>query len=253
MKFVLIFLFIISFSIHAQISVSPPYSTEGSEVVPEKERPTISPSEETIQKEKPFEAKPSSGNSRERRGSSFGTIMVGYQLVTTWLPSKNTISYTHNFSDKWSMEGEFSWADLSPPSFIGVDLGGIKEKRYTLQTRRFAGNSFNFTFGAVVSEMEAGIGSDILNQFGQELNANIRAQNLGFTAGFGNRWQFQNGITFGIDYLRLNIPVLETKVEDDVLKDLGSNSDRSDIKKVIRTFNRIPTVVLLGINVGYTF
>lgn len=263
---VLLSLLISQLSFAELLEIEPPLATEGSEAVPEIVKPVDSPVEEVVKEAEPVpekivietpatesleKKKPS--NSIERRKESTGTIMVGYQFVTTWLPSKKTIGYTHLFNDKWSLEGEYSWASLEVPSFIGVDLGHVKEKRYTLQARRFVGNSFHFTFGAVYSDLSAKLGSDILDNFGAEISKRAEAQNLGVTAGLGNRWQLKGGVTWGIDWIRINIPVYETNVRDNVLKDVASESDQEDVKKVLRTFNRIPTFVLFGINVGYTF
>jgi hypothetical protein len=178
--------------------------------------------------------------------------MVGYELLASWIPSKKTISYTHIFNNKWSLEGEYSWSDLST-GFGLIDFGEVKEKRYTLQARRYVSNSFHFSFGGVVSEFEAGLGNDVLDRFGQNISSDFSARNLGVTGGIGNRWQWNNGFTFGVDWARVNIPVAELSVDDNVLKSLGEGNDKSDVKKVIRTFNRIPTFVLLGLNLGYTF
>lgn len=258
MKFLVLLLLASQVSFAQDIQTTPQLPTEGSEVVPEIVKPTESPVEEVVTEaesvavpvpeiEKPKEEKTYS--SKENRADSIGTAMVGYQFITSWLPSKFSLSYTHNFNEKWSLEGEFSQASINDP-FIGVDLGEIKEWRATLQARRFVGNSFNFSFGPVYSHFNAKLGTDF---GGSNANSQFSAENLGISGGFGNRWQWANGLTFGIDWLRLNIPVLETQVEDKVLKNVPGADDQEDIKDVIRTFNRIPTFVLFGLNIGYSF
>lgn len=254
MKFLVLFLFSLQFS-YAQMS-TPPLPTEGSEAVPEVVKPVNSPVEKTVDaaKEVPAEKKDENKtlSSRENRADSLGSVMVGYQLITSWLPSKFTFGYTHIFNEKWSLEGEYSRASIS--SGVGVlDFGEVKETRYTLQARRYVGNSFNFTFGPVVSAFSAELGSDVLDSFGNEISSNFSAQNIGISGGIGNRWQWNNGFTLGIDWLRINIPVAELKVEDNVLDDISDTEDQDDVKEVIRTFNRIPTFVFLGVNLGYTF
>lgn len=261
MKLLLFVLFLSSAAFADIVPLTPALPSEGSAVVPELVKPE-SKIEEVVDEaglvaETPVAAKTEpeakiSFTSKELRAESLGTVMVGYQFVTSWIPSKKTVSYNHIFNEKWTMEGEFSFGSINAP-FIGVDLGKIKERRYTLQARRYVGNSFHFTFGAVYSTFSARLGSDILDSFGNEINSEFSADNLGATGGIGNRWQWQNGFTLGIDWIRLNIPVLQTKVEDKVLDSVPGSSDRKDIKDVIRTFNRIPTFVLFGINLGYTF
>jgi len=247
MKYLIIILFFIS-EVQAQPYFStPPYPTEGSKVVPALSEPEQTEIEVAVPEEAPLKK-----HSKDHRAETFGTVMVGYQFITSWLPSKKTLSYTHNFNQKWSLEAEYSWASIGFP-IVGIDLGSIKEKRFTLQARRFVGNSFNFTFGGAVNEFKARLGSDFIDNLGHEINSDFTVQNLGITLGLGNRWQLENGFTLGIDWLRLNIPVYETKLEDKVLESVGSEGDRDDIKKVIRAVNHIPTFVLLGVNLGYSF
>jgi hypothetical protein len=236
MKFLVLFLLSFQIAFAQDISTTLPLPTEGSEVVNDA---TPLPEVKT--------EKPRTYSSKENRGDSFGTVMVGYQLITSWIPSKGTLSYTQNFNEKWSLEAEYSQASISDP-VIGVDLGHIKEWRANLQARRFTGNSFNFSFGPVYSHFDAKLGTD----FGVSYNSKFSAENLGLSGGFGNRWQWKNGLTLGIDWMRLNIPIFETKIDDDVLDDI-SGSDSDDIKDAISTFNRVPTFVLLGLNIGYTF
>lgn len=181
-----------------------------------------------------------------------GSVMIGYQFLSTWLPSKKTISYTHIFNEKWSLEGEYSWSTISFP-VVGIDLGEIKEQRYTLQARRYLGNSFHFTFGAVLSDFKARLGSDFLDDMGNEIRSDFKVENIGITAGMGNRWQWQNGVTVGIDWFRMNMPLFETELDDNVLKSIPGGEDQDEVKKVIRVLNRLPSFVLLGVNLGYTF
>lgn len=247
---------LISPSLFAQeILPTPKLPTEDLESVPEVAPRGPSPVETVIndaQKlpETKIEAKRK--KTADYREESLGSVMVGYQLITSWIPSKKTLSYTHIFNRKWSLEGEYSVSSIEAPIY-GVDLGEIKERRYSLQMRRYWGNSFNFTFGPVYNDVKARLGSDILDSLGTEIKSSFRVQNLGLTVGMGNRWQWGNGFTLGLDWIRLNVPVLETAVKDNVLDDISKSSDRTDVKEVIRTLNRVPTFVLLGINLGYTF
>ena len=252
MKLILLFFVFIPLS-YAQFS--PKLPTEDSEVVPVLIKAEDSVVEEVV---KDAEITPSTQteslkklSTEDLRADSFGTVLVGYQFLTTWIPSKLTFSYTHIFNEKWSLEGEYSSGSLSFP-IVGIDLGKITEKRYSLQFRRYSGNSFHTSFGLIYSELEARLGSDFLDDMGNEIKSSFEVENLGLTAGLGNRWQWANGFTFGVDWARINIPVIETAVNDKVLKAIDKG-DSGDVKKVIRTFNRIPTFVLLGVNLGFTF
>ncbi|HXH29618.1 MAG TPA: hypothetical protein VNJ01_02285 [Bacteriovoracaceae bacterium] len=268
MNLFLIFLFFIPASFAQTFpSSSQPFPSEESQIVPTTSQGTESKVEQAVEEASEVSddsvtaTAPSTEveevvrpylHSRDHRDASTGTIMVGYQLLTTWLPFKLTASYTHIFNRKWSTELEYTSGSLSDP-IPGVDLGRIKEKRISLVARRYTGNSFHFIFGGYFNDFDAHLGSSILSQMGSVPESGFRVQGLGLATGIGNRWQWQNGITAGIDWLRVNIPLIETRVEDKVLKDISDDSDRGDVKEVISAFNDIPTFVLFGLNVGYTF
>lgn len=245
MKFLVLFLFIIQMAF-AQTAELP---TENSEVVPVIEKPAESPIEEVVDEAKPIEAEKGTLTSRENRSASNGTVMFGWEPFATWIPSKWGLSYTQIMNEKWSIELEYYTGSINS-DYVGVDLGVVRERRFTLQARKYTGNSFHYSFGPVLSDFHARLGSSIV---ASDYSSSFSAQNLGIAGGIGNRWQWSNGVTFGIDWFRISIPVFETKVEDDVLDDITDSGDSEDIKNIIRTFNRVPTFVLFGLNIGYTF
>ena len=191
-------------------------------------------------------------STKENRSNSTSTLMIGNQFITSWIPSKYTGSYTYLFNEKWSLEAEYSWASFST-SFVGIELGEISESRSTLQARYYVSNSFHFSFGGVYSRFHAKLGNDYLDTLGNKISTGFSAENIGVTAGLGNRWQWSNGITFGVDWIRLNYPVILSKIDDDALNDVADSADRGDLKDSIKTFNRLPTFVLFGLNLGYSF
>jgi len=258
------FLILFSFTVNAQlIPILPPYPTEGSSVVPEVVKEEESPIEEVINSAQtinvPVVTKKNKKNNEKKTESStdekadfHSSLMIGYQFLTSWVPSKKTLNYTQIFNNKWSLEGEYAWSSIDAPSY-GINLGEIEEKRFSLNVRRYTSESFHFIFGATLNDLRAHLGDDVLDAFGAELSSSIHLQNLGLTLGIGNRWHWKNGVTAGIDWMRINVPVLQTTLDDEVLNDIEDSSDEEDIKEAIRTFNRIPTFVLIGINIGYSF
>ena len=176
---------------------------------------------------------------------SRGSVMVGFNLLSTWIPYKTTVAYTHIFSKKWSLELEYASSSLGVP-VAGIDIGGISEKNYSLIFRNYVGNSFHFIFGPYQSSHTASLGRGYsLGEF--------EVKNIGLASGLANRWQWKNGMTFGIEWFRMNIPIINTKYNDDILKKVSDKGDRDDVKKVMDYFNRIPTFTILGLNLGYTF
>lgn len=186
--------------------------------------------------------------SEDLREDSFGTFTLGYQPFATWIPSKWSASYTQIFSSRWSLEGEYSRSSLSIP-IKGIDIGAIREERVNLQARYYPGNSFNWTFGLVYQRAQAHLGADIPAT--SKINV-FEMENFGLSAGLGNRWQWKNGFTFGVDWFRMNQPLFSRWENDSVLKTVSSD-DASDLKSIMRAFNTLPTFVLLGLQLGYTF
>lgn len=182
-----------------------------------------------------------------------GTVMLGYQMITSWVPFKKTISYTHIFNGKWSLEGEFAWFTFGLP-FAGVDLGSISEKRYSLMAKYYPGNSFHFQIGPYYNDLEVEAGNEILEDIsGIQNTTSFGVEIVGLAGGIGNRWQMDNGFTAGIDWLRFYVPLALTEVDSKILDSISQSGDDADVRKVLRRLGRLPTFVMLGINIGYTF
>jgi hypothetical protein len=184
------------------------------------------------------------------RQNSLGSVMLGYQVLTSWVPFKWTASYTQIFNRSWSAELEYSRGNFGVGLF-GFDAARIREHRYSLLGRRYFGNSFNILFGAFKNDFHASLGSGLLNN--NEWIDDFRVQGMGLTIGIGNRWQWHNGFTMGVDWFRLNIPLIDKKVENDVLNNIEDNSDLRSVRDNINRVRNLPNFVLLGVNLGYTF
>lgn len=225
-----IFLFcIFSFSAHAQEPAQPPVI----EVVPE-------------------DIPPAALSSSDYRERSSGTLMAGYQVLATWIPFKWNLSYSYLFDRKWSVELEWSRGSYGIGAF-GFDAARITENRYTLMVRRYVGNSFHFILGGFKNDFHGELGDRILKDMTDTSIDDFRVQGMGFTFGLGNRWQWNNGFTLGIDWFRLNVPLFEKKVDNEVLKNINDNNDLRIVKDAIQKVKNIPTFVLLGLNLGYSF
>lgn len=266
MKFVSLALFFVSFCALAQgpsRNIYPgekPLPSEQGDLVPGETLPDESPFEKTVSEadsvvvgegeEIVYEDPEKKRRSADNRGESSHSLMLGYQMLTTWLPGKKAINYSYIHNERWTWDLEYAWASIDSP-IIGVDLGEISEKRYSFMARRYVSNSFHFIFGAMYQDFHARASGKIISQ-GVDV-ATFGAESAGAVLGIGNRWQWKSGFTLGIDWLRINVPLFSTKVENEILDDIESNSDSNDVKKVIRAFNRIPTFVLFGLNLGYSF
>lgn len=186
------------------------------------------------------------------REHSHGTALVGYELLSTWIPSKFTFSYTHIFNKTWSVEAEFARGHFGAGLF-GFDIASVTEYRYSILARRYTGNSFHWIFGLYKDDFRAKLGSDVLDDMSDTSLDDMNVKVVGATVGFGNRWQWSNGFTLGLDWVRMNMPLFDRKIDDGVLKNIDDGSDHDSVKKGLNRVASVPTFTLLGIYLGYTF
>lgn len=261
MKIILILAVMLSFQVHSQIlAPREPYNTE-SFFVPSTESQTLagSPVEEAALEVQEMEGpvpEPQNIKPKEKRTTatnredSFGSLMVGYQVLNTWVPAKKTLSYTQNFTRNWGLEFEYAVSKLSI-DIAGIDLGRVEENRYSLLGKYFVGNSFYFNFGGYISKLELFVGDKFGDVAGNRINDSFIIEIYGASFGVGNRWIFDNGISLGVDWLRFNMPVA-TSTKQRILKELDEeNSD--DVKSVTKVFKNFPAFTFVGVNIGYTF
>lgn len=203
-------------------------------------------------KEDVQEIKQSAKKSSDRREERHHTALVGLEFFSTWVPTKVTASYTYNFNRKWSLEAEYARGYMGT-GIIGVDLASISENRYSFQARRFLGNSFHTIFGLYKDDVKAKLGSEFLDDMTDTSIDSLSVQVVGATLGLGNRWQWGSGFTLGIDWIRMSLPLIDKNIDDDVLKNIPSESDRDKIKSGIDKVTDVPTFVLFGFYLGYSF
>nr|MBA2403871.1 hypothetical protein [Bdellovibrionales bacterium] len=186
------------------------------------------------------------------REDSQHTLMAGFELITSWVPLKLTGSYTYILNQKWSLEAEVARGKLGAGA-LGVDLASVTEYRYSLLARRYFGNSFNFLFGLYKDDFRAKVGSEIVDDMSDTTITNIRVQLLGVGAGIGNRWQWGNGFTLGIDWFRLYLPMIDRDIDQEVLNNIDDSNDYEAVENGIDRVAKFPTFVLMGLYLGYTF
>lgn len=255
MKWILPLFF--SLALHAQTQTPAQDPLQTVEPAVETSTPTQAPVETKsspaeVVEEKVKELPQKVSHSADHRETRSSTVMVGYQLLSSWIPSKWSAGYTYNFNRKWSLEAEYLKGSMGIGAF-GFDAASITETRYSIVGRRFVGNSFNFIIGAFKNDFEAQLGNDIVNDMTDKSIDEFEVTGIGLALGIGNRWQWGNGFTLGFDWFRMNVPLFDKRVDNDVLNRIDDNNDLSRVKDYIDKVKNIPTFVLLGINLGYTF
>lgn len=243
----LIAVLLLSFQLQAQtkpiLTEEPPVPHQKPESAVEvTDQPTVVPA-------------PESANSRMSRALTRYTGSAHWSPLSTWIPSKFGFSAGYVFNENWTLEGEYTSKSISA-SFQSVDFGQIVDRRYGIQGRWYPGtsNSFHFIVGLFKSEFSAEIGSTILNNVsGTPSSTLVKFQSMGPQLGLANRWQWQNGIGFGIDWLVMYMPLFNKSLDNDVLNSVTNTTDRSDIDKVTSVVSNIPQFDLLRLQLGYSF
>lgn len=182
-------------------------------------------------------------------------IMGSYSGVSTWIPSKLGLSYTYSPSVTGSWELAYSRGSVAAPFFLD-DLGSITESSISLLYRSYSRrNSFSFIYGLNYYNFDARLSGEYLASVtGDPSDFNIlRVRSIGVTVGLGNRWQLKNGVSLGVDWFHLNIPVNVFETDADYLNSDADPEDKEDVRDALDFLKRVPTFSFLKLQVGYTF
>ncbi|MGE0525836.1 MAG: hypothetical protein AB7G93_12935 [Bdellovibrionales bacterium] len=223
-----------------------PPSQEPEERTPAEPPPSLPPEKPSIQLP----------DSRSNRAVQNWTGLASWSPLDMWIPSKWGLSAVYVASPATSFEFEYLRGTLGV-GFFGKDLGEIREERYTAMVRRYGRrNSFNYFAGFNYTRLQSHLGEKFLSTLaGSERTfANVvDFASMGLSLGLGNRWQFKNGLTFGADWLAINIPLWLVK-EDTPFLDLTSSTERAeDVRDWLRIVRRIPALATLKLQVGFSF
>lgn len=190
------------------------------------------------------------GKTEGYREDSFGTVMVGYQYANNWVPRKGVASYTQILNRQWSIEGEYATSQKDI-TLVGINLGMMKEDRYSLLAKYYIGNSFHVSFGGYMSEINIKDNGNLTDANGNPVKRKFELENYGIAAAFGSRWQNSWGLTWGVDWFRVNVPVKDGKI---VRRSGDLNGDgHQDVNRSFRLLRTFPTFTFVGVSIGYTF
>lgn len=190
-------------------------------------------------------------SSATNRENSFGSLMAGFQFLNTWVPSKLTASYTQILTRNFSLEFEYAGSKRDI-EIVGLDIGELDEKRYSLFLKYYLSKTFYINVGPYLSDLTFDLSDRIRDAAGITSNENFELATYGVAFGIGNRWQFDNGITIGVDWLRINQPTGSYKIKSRIRDDL-QEEDKEDVDRTNRIVRTFPAFTFFGANIGYTF
>lgn len=155
-----------------------------------------------------------------------------------------------------SWELSYARGSISSPFFL-VDIGSVSDTHMSLLYRSYSKrNSFAVIYGLNYYNFDAHLGGKYLSSISsgdpREYNL-LSVKSFGVTFGLGNRWQLRNGLSLGVDWFHLNIPLSVFEADADYLRSNADQDDKNEIDDVLNILKRVPTFSLLKLQVGYTF
>jgi hypothetical protein len=190
------------------------------------------------------------GDSERYRDDSNHTFMVGYQYLSTWVVGKTSAGYTYVAGRTWSFELEYVTSERTAK--IGnYEIGNTREDRYTLFAKYYLNNSFHFSFGPYYYDYDIETAGSLRNILNQNINKKLNLEGIGAAFAFGNRWQNKWGVTFGLDWVRLNYPLATTWENKETGE--AETITRNDSERSFEILKKIPTFSFFTVNIGYTF
>jgi hypothetical protein len=192
---------------------------------------------------------------RYLRGQSKWALFGNYAPLDLLIPGKYGVSlgWTRGPDKIWELE--YLRGKVAVP-FIVEDLGKMTDQRLTLMARSFSGNSFNFSYGISYFDFSITLGDKLLNgvSAGQVPYVDvISVQSVGFYLGVGNRWNFPNGFTLGVDWATWAQPVYITNEEKGFLDATTDESDKDEVETALDVVNYFPRLSFLKLNLGWSF
>jgi len=170
-----------------------------------------------------------------------------YSPWDLWIPGKYGLVASYKATEKRSYELAWQKASYGFDVFVS-DIGNVSEQRLHLTTRSFKyGNSFNYQYGLLYTSYLVNLGKGFV---GFDL---VEIKTVGALWGVGNRWELEKNFNIGIDWFKLFVPVVTLEKENDALDSATNNSNKNDLKDLIKAFSSIPTVTVLHFEIGYRF
>ncbi len=175
--------------------------------------------------------------------------------VSTWLPMKMGLALGWMASPDWTLEFEWTRKSISA-KIMEVDFGQVVDERYGFQGRWYLSrsNSFHLVMGIFKTKFSFELGPSYLANIPGTPSATVwKFESIGPQLGLANRWQWDSGITFGVDWLLLYFPAFAKSSDDQLLQQITSEADKDDLNRVTSAIKNLPQIDLFRLNLGYSF
>jgi hypothetical protein len=174
-----------------------------------------------------------------------------------YVPFKFGLSGTYRFSPRLSGTIEGLMGSIGANFYI-ANLGSVNEKRLNFLIRHKPGTkTFQLIYGVGYNATTVDVGNSYTERLsGGALPGEYRmlsVEAITGALGFGNKWEWDNGVSLGVDWAVVYIPLARTKVESRFLDIAANEGDRSDANDTLNFLKYVPTVALFNLGLGYSF
>jgi len=181
---------------------------------------------------------------------------VGLQLSTLSLlvPFKPGFTASWSKSPEWTFEASLLSGSLSA-GVAGYDVASYKETSYQLLARYYGDNkNFNWVFGFSQEGGRFLIGNKYVSYATGVGRIDLaELQSWAVVVGFGQRWQWKNGMTLGIEWAQISVPFKVDKTDSDFFASTATNEDKGRVRDILNILARVPRLSLAQLSVGYSF
>lgn len=186
-----------------------------------------------------------------------GTASLIYSPIDLLIPSKIGASIGYRFGETNVFELEYLRGTIAIP-FLVDDIGSFKEEKLSLLVRSFSdrSSSFNFFYGVAMVRTRLEIGNEILSRVSGSIPAGYDVANflsIAPVVGIGNRWKWDNGVTFTIDWASLTQPVVVVKDELPIFDSVTNAEDKDDLDTFKKIVSYFPRLTLFKLELGFSF
>lgn len=198
------------------------------------------------------QAKTSRADNRADSHISLFYLPLNVGLV---LPTKRGFALSWIANENLTVEAEYLSGSYGL-GFLSVDLVSLSESLTTVRARYYPWNSFNLFAGIAQREYRFGVGPEIQDKVADYSSADlprlsIKNQVLSF--GLGSRWQFDNGITVGVDWLEWVKGIGKGEIDEHITVLIKDPKYKASMQNVLNYMRYGSTFNALKIQLGYTF
>lgn len=191
---------------------------------------------------------------RDFRAQKKWTALAQLSTASLLIPLRPGVSLSWNRTPEWSYEASYMTGSLSA-GVAGQDIASFAEKSLLLRARYFgSSNSFHYIVGLSRETGDFRLGNKYLNMVTGAGDISLaKFSSLAVNLGLGNRWQWENGLSFGVDWATLILPLSVQDTNSDYFQTNASAADKQSLRDTLDIIAKFPRFAFLTVSAGWSF